>query len=313
MDPTNAENTAEAGAADEEVTEAVEETAPADGAEETQAEGEAPAEGSAEEKTEGEEAEKPTEITEEALRAAAEKFAAEQLKAANKTMAAARRAQAQVELVQQENAQLKQRVTTLDNVVAQAAKDPRVIYQAFGYQTLRAYLEAIEGTGSQEAKSPTADDRVSALEKQLNDERREAARSRIFSAVEGQGDKYDLVATDIGKRYLQSAIDEYDRMHGLNGRIPESAGLALADEVQKGLEAELSKTKRFSVQRQDATKPGATTPATGKPAAVARNAGKTITNSRMSGATTGQRTYSDDWNESRKQVLEEMRLAGELA
>jgi hypothetical protein len=102
---------------------------------------------------------------------------------------------------------------------------------------------------------------------------------------------------------LWDAIEAY---HTEYGHVPDEAVFLMADQVEQQLTEKLSKSRKFSVQRQDATKPGAT-PA-GKPPAAGSNGGKTMTNGGKGAPT--RREYSLDPDERRKQIDADLRAEG---
>jgi len=303
--------------ADEETTESTGETAETDTVDETAAPAETTDTGTeaAAEPAETKEAEtgkpkeepaKPVEIPEETLRAAAQKFA-------NRTMAAARRAESAAKALTTENATLKQSLQTHTDFVKELRENPFAAIRRLGFNSIKEFVQKGIDTGG-EPKAPSADDRVTQLEKLIKerDEKAEASRiaaevaksqAAVFSAIDKMADRYDFATTEVGHDELWDAITEY---HQLHGECPDNAVFALADEVEKTLTKKFANVKRF---RQD---PGAKTgqPAPGKAATGARS-GKTLTGSSTSGAP-GKREYSLDPDERRKQVVEDMRAAGEL-
>lgn len=262
-----------------------------------------------EEKPVAEEA-KPAEIPEEVLQKAAVKFA-------NKTMAAARRAQREVETVKSENTTLKRELEAHRGFYETFRSNPREAIRLGGYTSTKAFLDDLIASDGGEEKTATADDRVAALEKQLKErEDREAqakaqaaieqAKTAVFTAIEGLPDRYDLAATDIGKSMLWEAIETY---HSIHGDVPDEAVYLLADNVEKALETNVSKARKFSGARSAETKTNA--PAAAQAAPAARTGGKTLTNKSTAGAPTLTELPMDP-DERRAYVNRQMREAGEL-
>ena len=280
----------------------------------------APSEGEAPAPAEGEQpaaAEKPPEIPEETLKAAAEKYAAAKVQAANKTMAAARRAEKASEAVKTENASLKTELGEYKGFVEQLHKDPDGALKRVGFATVKAFVDhVLKVSGEAVPAAETVEERLARIEAE-GKERSGAAQKlaqeaavaeskrKVFAAVDNDK-RFDLVTTDVGHNLLWEAIEAY---HAQHGSCPDEAVYALADRVEKHLETNVSKTRKFSGQRPAATQNGAT------PAAQAANAGtkggNTLTNSSTAG-TPATRVYSLDPEERRRQVNEDMRAAGEL-
>lgn len=308
--------------------EAAEGEEPADtdaGEAETPAEAPAAAEPAQEAPAEGE-GEPPKaaapEIPEEALKAAAEKFAADQVKAANRTMAAARRAQAQVEAVKAENDQLKVRIGHTETFVRSFRSDPmgaikQLAQFGIGDGTVRGFIDHCIETGTVTDDKPKAAPEKSEVQK-LRDElaaEKQAAqderdRGAVRAAIEKDTARYDLAASDKGQALLWDSIVAYRAEHG---QCPDEAVFMLADEVEKHLEQDITsiKSRKFTVQRQDATKPGAT--AAAPAASAARTGGSKTLSNKATGGVPGSREYSMDPEVRRKQVTEDMRAAGELS
>jgi hypothetical protein len=303
-DDTTAETAEETASVDETAAPAETEDAKV----ETPAE---PAEG--EKKPEGEPKEeppaaaKPAEIPEDVLKAAAQKFA-------NRTMAAARRAETTAKQLTSENARLKESVGKHDAQMQAWRANPAQVIRDLNFSDVKSFVQAIIDTGGA-PKAPTADEKVAQLEKLWRDEKEanesarvaaavEQSRNTVFGAIDKLTDRYDFATTEVGHEELWDAITEY---HSLHGDCPDEAVFALADEVEKTLSAKFANVKRF---RQD---PGAKTgqPAAKQAANAARGSGKTLAGSSQAGAP-GKREYSLDPEERRKQVVEDMRAAGEL-
>lgn len=290
--------------------------APAEGdpATEAAAEGEAaPVEGEA--KPEGEEqpaaAEaKPVEIPEEALKAAAVKYA-------NRTMAAARRAEARVEHVTADNARLTSTVKEYEGFVEGLKRGDATQLKRIGFSGVKHFLEAVRDAGG-EPKPASVEDELGQWRKEREDEKREgerakqvaareADRTRVFAAIDAQaGTRYGHATTSIGRDKLWAAIEAYQTV---NGSCPNPAVFALADAVEKDLAGEFGPSAKLS-GRPAVTKTG-TSPANAA-ASAGKKSGGTLTNRATSGAP-AVREYSLDPEERRRQVNEDMRTSGELA
>lgn len=253
------------------------------------------------------EAAKPTaEIEEETLRAAA-------LRWANKTMAASRRAQAAAESVKTENTRLASENQAYKAIVEELRANPFAGIRKLGFDTVRAFVDAGIAAGGEPPK-PTAEDSVAELRREIRERDERAAREQtervieeskraVFAAVDKATDRYDLATTEVGHARLWDAIVAYNEQYGF---VPDEAVYRMADLVEEGLETEFSKSRKFSVQRPDVTKQGATA---AEAATAARNGGKTLTNAGK-GAPAQKRELSLDPDERRKQIDAELRAEG---
>lgn len=300
---TDGEPTSEdaAEAADTETEETVEE----EGAEPA-AEGEA-VEG--EPKPDIEPAPEPTaaaaDIDEETLRSAAFKFA-------NKTMAAVRRAEKRVEAVKAENATYKSHLQTYAGFVERLQKGDPTALREIGFNTVRDFLDAVTNFG--EAKPPTAETRLEALERQLKEREEGAAKASqaaavaesqrlVFAHVDADKTRWRYTSTSIGHEQLWDALGEYFAIHG---DAPDAVVPIIADAVEKHLRSQFGGND--SGQRQ----PAKTGASPSQPAAGGgRNSGRTLTNRGSSGAP-APKVYSDNEDERRKQIAEELRAEGLL-
>lgn len=305
---SEAETPAAAPAEGEAAAAEVEETAV-----ETPAEGAAPVEGEQAEAVATEVEEKPPEetkpedekaaITEEALRVAAVRFA-------NKTMAAARRAEQRTETVKQANEQLTSSLKLHTDFIQELRTSPLTAIRKLGFASVRDFLDAGINAGGEPA-APSPEDRVAALEKQIQD--REAKREReaqvaaiddvIASKIAADRKTYARTATKHGTNVLWGEIAAYHKLHG---SCPPAAVVQLANIVERDLRSEFG-------DPVFAPPAGAKTPAPAPDNAApgARNGGKTLTNKQTSSAP-ATREYSLDPDERRRQVTEDMRAAGEL-
>jgi hypothetical protein len=286
--------------------------------EEGETPGEAKAEGeekpTEEAKPEEKPAEKPAELTEEALQAAA-------LKYANKTMAAARRAQRETASVKSENDRLTKAATQaareLDEFKAEFRKNPFSAIKRLNFAGIKEFVDHAIDVG--EAKPESADDRVARLEKQIADDKaaqkaqqdaaaREtshaAAKERVQKALEAQPEKYDAVVnTSIGKAAVWEGIQAYAEKYG---NVPDAAVYHIAARVEAELATDISRARKFK-----SAAPASTETPAAKTANAARTSGKTITNASGGGAPTAKE-YSLDWDEGRKQIAADMKAEGLL-
>lgn len=250
------------------------------------------------------------EIPEDVLKAAA-------VKHANKTMAAARRAERAVESVKTENASLTQQVKVYEGFVEDLrGPKPMEALARVGFKTFREFVEHVVATGG-EGKAETADERVTRLERQLK-ERDEASarastetqvtefRDAVFNAVDENKADYARTATNHGKAVLWGEIQKYAKLHKLNvHQVPDVAVGALAREVEKDLRADFGDP----VSGSPPAKKGNT--AAAPAASAASNSGKTLAGKATSGAPK-TREYSMDPDERRRQVNEDLLKEGLL-
>lgn len=301
-------------------TEVIEETpaAEAEGAtEEVAAEGEAsekPAEG--EEKPA--EAKALNELTPDELQA---QLTPEQLmkvahRFANKTMAAARRAEREVETVRGANEKLTGEIATYRGFVDQFQSDPMAALRRLpGFTSLKSFVERCVASGAPVA--PKLDDEVADLKKwradrEAADRNREAevqnqaSQGRVFSALEKEPDRFDLVMTDDGRTKLWNSIVAYRAAHG---RVPNEKVFEMAEAIEERMTASLAKSKKFA-QAQSA-KTGDSAAANARPAA-SKTGAKTITN-RSSSSGIVVRDYSKMTEKERDAaILADMYASGEL-
>lgn len=263
------------------------------------------------------EGDKPAEpaIPEDALKAAAEKYAASKVQAANKTMAAARRAEKAAESLRTENATVKTELGEYKGFVEQLTKDPDAAFKRLGYGSVKGYIDHVVklGVGAQPV-AETVEQRLERIEKERQDTTGAAQRMaqeaavaeskrKVFASIDNDK-RFDLATTDVGHQLLWEGIEAYHQQHGA---CPDSAVYEIASRVEKHLEANVSKTRKFSGARPPVN--GAT-PAT-QAATAGTNGGRTLTNASTSGSPAA-RVYSLDPEERRKQVTDDMRAAGEL-
>lgn len=255
------------------------------------------------------------EIPEPVLAAAAEKFAAAKIKAANQTMAAARRAEKATTEVRTELATVKTELGEYKGWVDQLRTSPSAALGRLGY-TVKSFLDHLRNTDGGEKPAETVEERLARIEQERDAQRQggqkavdqaqvEASKGRVFSTID-KDSRFDLATTDVGHTMLWDAIEAY---HAQYGSCPDPAVFKLAEGVEKRLQANVAKTRMFSGQRPAATQNGATPAAQAAPAGT--NGGNTLTSRDTSGAPAPQ-VLSLDPEERRRQVNEAMRQAGEL-
>ena len=275
--------------------------------EETPAEGEPEAAAEGEEGAEPAEAKAPVDLDEETLRSAAFKFA-------NKTMAAVRRAEKRVEAVKNENATYKQHLQVYAGFVERLQKGDVTALREIGIGSVREFLDRAASFGDPEKPEPI-ESRFEKLERQLREKEENGARAaqeaavadsqaKVFAHIDGDKKRWRFTATKIGHAELWDACGEYFRLHG---DVPDAVVPMLADAVEKGLRAEFGEPD--SGLRQPAKNGASPSPAA---ASGGRNSGKTLTNRGSAGAPAPKR-YSDDPDERRKQVAEDLRREGLLS
>lgn len=292
--------------------------------EETTTDAEVPAEGETppvetDTPPEGEEpaAAAPVEIPEEQLKTAAEKYAADAIKRANTTMAAARRAEARTEVVKQENAALKQANEKQLGDLRYAADfigrlqkgDPSALAE-IGFKTVREFLDAVANHG--EAKPDTAETRLERLERERKEEREAQAKaqheaavreaqSQVFGLVDGDKKRWRFTATARGHEEFWESLGAY---HQLHGSVPEDMVPVIADAVEAELRKEFGSFN--AAPASSAPRPGANNGAS--PAATGRTP-KTIT-AKGAAAAPGASEYSLDPDERDRQVNARLRADG---
>jgi hypothetical protein len=250
------------------------------------------------------------EITEEALKAAAVRFANKTMAAARRARTAAEDAEARVESVKTENATLKSHLDEYKGFVEQLRTDPLAALKRVGVGdgTTRGFLDH---RLAEDKPEPTAKDEIAALRAEREKERAEAARERevaridraIATHVTADKSKFARVSTKYGQNVLWSTIAAYNEQHGA---VPDEAIPLLAAEVEKDLRAEFGDP--ISAPSSGEKK---TTPAAADAATAARKSGNTLTNKQSSGGPT-VREYSQDPEERRRQVNEDLRKEGLL-
>lgn len=209
-----------------------------------------------------------------------------EVKAARKIYQAAARKEAAALRTAQENKRLQ---GTIDQLTKLRAEDPLALLQALGFgkgaesDPVKDLLKGIVSKG--EKPTPTADERVEALEKRLaeekatNDARAQAENVRVYQLqvaeqVKAAGDRFDLVNAFEAHDQVWEVMSEYFGKHGV---APDP--LVAAQQVENYLAAKVGKSTKFKAPgpAAQAAKPG--TASTGsKPASNATGKSETLTN-----------------------------------
>jgi hypothetical protein len=296
----------------------VEVPAAPEAAPEVPAEGEQPVEGETPVTAEGDppaapaEGEQPTaaaagepEIPEATLQAAVEKYAKDMWAQANRTMAAARRAEARAKALTTENATLKEHNGKFAGFVNRLVKGDASALADIGFPSVKSFLDAIAAHG--EAKPPSADDRVSELEKRIKD-REEAVKAaeqravvereqtRVFDHIASDKSRWKYTGTTRGRDEAWEALGEYVALHG---DIDDASVDRVLDAVEASLRAE------FGAPQVSPTRPGAKNGGSAAPTA----SGKTLTNKGASSAP-GASEYPLDPDERRRAVNARLKADG---
>lgn len=284
------------------------------------AEGAEGEQGKTEEKPEPTEEEKAAaEKAEGELKAAAEKYAKDLISQANRTMAAARRAQKAAEdaakPLQAELATAKHEAKIYGDFVRELQTAPMAALARLGFKTFKDFAAFVVEAGG-DGKPQSEEERIAALlDKKLEERdapRKQAekaaqvaeAKKQVFAYIDAQTERFDLVTTDIGHDRLWKGIEAYHKQHGV---VPDAAIDLIADKVEKELAASLGKSKKFG-QRQPGNN-GAS--ADGKAAPAASTSGKPLAGKPTSSAP-APRKYSLNDDERTAQINEELRREGIL-
>lgn len=258
------------------------------------------------------EAKAAAEAKEGELKIAAEKYAKEQISLANRTMAAARRAEKAIEPVKTENATLKREVEVLGGFVDQLKTKPMEALARLGFPTFRAFAEHVSSSGGE--KQQTEEERIQALvdarleareqpsKKAAQEAAVAAARDAVFKTIDEQKAKYPLTATRLGKSALWEEIITY---HDKYGEVPDGAVFYLADQVEAAMRADLGD----NVSARPAAQQG--NPATGAAAPGASTSGKTLAGKSPSSAPAPRRfDPNEDDDARRKRIAAELKSEG---
>jgi hypothetical protein len=235
------------------------------------------------------------------------------LQYANRTMAAARRAERAVEAVTRENATLKARLAE-SSAAPSLRDDPAAALKAHGFNTAREFIDHLVAKGGGADKKPDPLDEVGKLRAEIEarkkaDEEREASakveasKKAVGEALKAQGDKYARTATSLGQQRLWGEIVEYAKAHG---SCPDKAVFYLADQVERELRAEFGDPAPRSAAKSAPPVPG-----NGAAGTSTRAKAATITSKGTSGAPV-VREYSQDPDEARAQVLRDLAAEGLL-
>lgn len=235
------------------------------------------------------------------------------LKFANKTMAAARRAEKSTGDVRASNEKLAGEVTTYRGFVDQMTSDPMTALRRLpNFTTLKDFVQRCVGSAG--AAEPKPLDEIAALRKRLDDDKAERAaikaaeaarvsQTRVFEALAEKPERWDVVLTRIGRAELWDSITEYTR---INGRCPNAKVFELADKIEAELSKDVSATKKFAGPAQKGT------PAAANARPAASNKGKPTGKPSASTPATRANDTEEDEDEREARILREMREAGEL-
>ncbi len=229
---------------------------------------------------------------------------------ANKTMAAARRAERASQDAARENATLKAKLAERDSAPS-LRDDPSGALAASGFRTAKEFIEFLVAKGTGKAPDPL--DEVGKLRQEIKareaadakraaEAQNEADRAAVAGAIKADPARWARTATGTGQSRLWGEIVEYAKVHG---NCPDSAVFYLADQVERELRTEFGEP----APRTAAT--SSTASANG--AAGARTGAKATTlTSKGSGGAPVVREYSKDPDERREQIRKELLAEGIL-
>lgn len=233
------------------------------------------------------------------------------LQHANRTMAAARRAERAVDNVQRENVQLKAQLASASSG-PDFKKDPRAWMKANGFDTAKELVDHMLGAGGEPAK-PDPLDEVAKLRKEREDEKAaiaaerqaaevEVSKGRVAAALGKDPAKFHYASKPTGVSRLWGEIEAYHKEHGA---CPDAAVFHLANEVEREMRAEFGEPARPAAK--------VTTPTgAAKPAGSAAGGDAATITAAGSGGAPVVRVYSDDPDERRRQINEELVAEGLL-
>jgi len=245
------------------------------------------------------------EIPEATLQAAVEKYAKDMWAQANRTMAAARRAEARAKALTTENATLKEHNGKFVGFVNRLVKGDASALADIGFPSVKSFLDAIAAHG--ETKPPSADDRVSELEKRIK-EREEAVKAaeqravvereqkNVFDHIAGDKKRWQYAGTPRGRDEAWEALGEYVALHG---DIDDASVDRVLDAVEASLRAE------FGAPQVSPTRPGAKNGGS----AASTASGKTLT-SKGAASAPGASEYPLDPEERRRAVNARLKADG---
>jgi hypothetical protein len=250
-----------------------------------------------------------TQLTEDQLRRVGQKFA-------NKTMAAARRAERATEEIKAAHDKLTgdhKVYVDFANSLRPGAGDIMAQLRRVGWKSFRELAEAVDKTPDRGAEPKAIDPEVAELKKWKEDrERREReasaaestrkSQAAVVAALAKEPERFDLVTTELGQAQLWDAIVAY---HGKYGSCPDTKVFEMADLIESRLTEQVSKSKKFTASPAQKGTPPAT-----KPTAGAK--GKTITNRSSSAAPSARENKAESEKERDRRINAEMRAAGEL-
>lgn len=234
-------------------------------------------------------------------------------KFANKTMAAARRAEKATGDVKASNDRLSGEITTYKGFVDQMTNDPMAALKRLpNFTSLKDFVQRCVAGGVAVETKPQ--DEIAALRKRI-DEREasertqreqanaEASQARVFEALGKEPERYDLVLTRLGRAELWDAITSYTRLHG---RCPNQKVFELAEKIEAELSTDIGATKKFAGPAQKGT------PAAAKAQPAASKTGKPT--GKTPPSTPAARANEPDETEDEREarINREMREAGEI-
>jgi hypothetical protein len=232
------------------------------------------------------------------------------LQYANRTMAAARRAEKATETVARENAQLKAKLSEAPTA-PDVRKDAAGWMKANGFATARALIDHLVAAGGEPKKAEPLDE-LAKLREEIAAEKRDAAAARDAAiddaskvAVAGalaKDPKFFYAAKPSGVARLWGEITEYRKVHG---HCPNAAVFHLAGEIEREMRSEFGEPARPAAKVTTPT--GAAKPAGG----AAGGDATTITNAGSGGAPV-VREYSMNPDERRAQINAELIAEGLL-
>jgi len=237
-------------------------------------------------------------------------------KFANKTMAAARRAEKANGEIKATNEQLTADLGVKNGFVDQMINDPMAALQRLpNWKGIKDFVQRCVGSAA--AAEPQPKDEIAALRKRLDDRdaaisareaevQNQASQERVFAALEKEPDRFDVVLTDDGRTKLWNSIVAYRNAHG---RVPNDKVFEMAEAIEERMTASLAKSKKFA--QAQSVKTGDTAAANARPAA-SKTGAKTITN-RSSSSGIVVRDYSKMTEKERDAaILADMYASGEL-
>lgn len=282
---------------------------------------EKPAEEQPEELTEEQKAAKEKEATEweVKVKAAAEKYAKDLVTQANRTMAAARRAEKAAKEaaapLQAELQTAKHEAKIYGDFVRELQTAPMSALKKLGFATVKSFLDHVVESGGE--REQTEEERIASLvtkeiEKRdapRKDQERAAAiaeaKRLAFAHIDAQTERFDLVTTDIGHDRLWKNIEAYHAKHGV---VPDAAIDLIADKVEKELAESLGKSKKFGLRQPGNNGASGAAPAAG----ASSTSGKSLAGKPTSGAPAVRKYPVTDPDALERAINEDMRAHNEI-